>query len=163
MQAMNGLVRIAIVAVSFLVAGCSFAANSRLQEICRPWLDTFYKKPLKERIDTFGSYDLGSQYQIFVCGNQMIHPPAIYLDESFAKEGSSAVPLLRKKLIQADDDLTVRDIVLVLAEMNYQHAYNVAKDPGLVKLMVAKVNGMHDQEWKDIAQSKLDKIFRATK
>ncbi|WP_157798683.1 hypothetical protein [Dyella ginsengisoli] len=160
---MNTLVRMVIIAASLLVAGCGFAANSHLRNTCDPWLDTFYKKPLRERIDTFDSYDLGSQYQIFICGNQVIHPPAIYLAESFAKEGGGAVPLLKTKLVQADDDLTVRDIVLVFAEMQRQRSYDVSKDADLVRLIVEKVNGIHDPEWKAIAQENLDKILWVSK
>ncbi|WP_155950980.1 hypothetical protein [Rhodanobacter sp. OR87] len=160
---MNILVRLTVVSASFLVAGCSFAANSHLRNTCNPWVNTFYKNSLRERIATFDSYDLGSQYEIFICGNQVIHPPAIYLAESFAKEGAAAVPLLKKKLAQADDDLTVRDIVLVFAGMQRQRSYDVSKDADLVRLIVEKLNGMHDPEWKAIAQGNLDKILGVSK
>lgn len=151
--------RLTFVATLFFVVGCSFATDSHLRNACGPWLSTFYGKPLKERITTFESYNLENQYQIFICGNQVVHPPAIYLAEPFAKQGVIVVPLLKLKLENADDDLTVRDIVLVFAEMHRQHSYNVSEDTGLVKLMIEKVNGMHDSEWRAIAQRNVDRIL----
>lgn len=160
---MNAHLKLVFVAAVFLVAGCSFAAESQLRSTCDPWLGTFYKRSLKERIATFDSYDLENKYWIFICGNQVIHPPAIYLAEPFAKQSAAAVPFLKTKLAQADDDLTIRDIVLVFAEMQRQRSYNVSKDSDLVKLITEKVNGMHDPDWKAIAQRNVDKILEASK
>lgn len=160
---MSTFAKLALVTATLLVAGCSFAANSRLRDTCDPWLNTFYQKSLRERIATFDSYDLKNQYQIFICGNQVIHPPAIYLAEPFAKQGAAAVPLLKTKLAQADDDLTIRDIVLVFAEMQRQHSFNVYEGSGLVKLITEKVNEMHDPGWQAIAQKNVDNIVGAAK
>lgn len=160
---MSTFAKLALITATLLVAGCSFAASSRLRATCDPWLNTFYQKPLRERIATFDSYDLKNQYQIFICGNQVIHPPAIYLAEPFAKQGAAAVPLLKAKLTQADDDLTIRDIVLVFAEMQRQRSYNVPKDAGLVKLITEKVKEMHDPGWQAIAKKNVDKILDTAK
>lgn len=160
---MNTPLRLTVVAALFFVAGCSFATDSHLRNACGPWLGTFYQKPLKERIAAFESYGLENQYQIFICGNQVIHPPAIYLAEPFAKQGGAVVPLLKLKLEHADDDLTIRDIVLVFAEMHRQRSYDFSKDTGVVKLMTKKVNGMHDPDWRAIAQGNVDTILGRSK
>jgi len=160
---MNIHFKIVMATAVLLVAESSFAAELQLNNICNPWLDTFYKLPLKERISTFKSYDLENQYIIFICGNQVVHPPAIYLAEPFAKQGSAIVPFLKVKLAQANDDLTIRDIVLVFAEMGRQHSYNVSKDVDLVKVITGKVGGMHDPDWKAAAQGNVNKILEASK
>lgn len=160
---MKTLINLAVLAAVLIIAGCSFAACSGLRDECGPWVDTFFQRPLKEQIATFDSYSLQNQYQIFICGNQAIHPPAIYLATPFAKQGAAAVPLLEKELAQAHSDQTVRDIVLVFAEMQRQRSYDVSKDTSLMRLIAKKVNGMHDPEWKAVAQGNVDKIRRVSK
>jgi hypothetical protein len=47
----------------------------------------------------------------------------------FAKEGPAFVEYLKRKLAAARDDLEVRDIVLVLAEISRLKADDVARRP----------------------------------
>jgi hypothetical protein len=156
---MNLFMKVVLALLVALVAECGFAAESHLRDDCSPWLSTFYEKPLRERIASFDSYSLDNQYQIFICGNQMLHPPAIYLARPFAGRGEIAVPLLKAKLMQASDDLTIRDIVRVFVEMKRLNTYDASKDSVLAALISRKVAGMHDSGWRDIAQKNVNEIL----
>lgn len=155
---MNILARLLFIVLIIINAGCDFKSDSGLRGECDSWLSSFYEKPMGRRIAEFGSYDLDSQYQIFLCGNQVLHPPAIYLAEPFARKGRVAVPLLKAKLELADDDLTIRDIILVFSEMSRLGSYSVSKDADLMKLIRKKADGMHDPEWRDIARENVNKL-----
>ena len=89
----------------------------------------------------------------------MMHPPAIYLAEPFARRGINAVPLLKEKLVQSNDDLTIRDIVLVFSEMKRINTYDVSKDADLAALINAKVGGMRNAGWREITQENVKKYF----
>jgi hypothetical protein len=96
------------------------------------------------------------QYVIFICGNQFMHPPALYLVEPFARRGKAIVPFLEEKLAQAqDDDLTTRDIVFVFSEMARQQSYDVAKDLDLVRQMRQAAAQMKNREWKTITEQRI--------
>jgi len=156
---MNFFMQVTWVVLVALVSGYGFAEDSHLRGECSPWMSTFYGKPIKERIAAFDSYSIDDQYQIFICGNQMLHPPAIYLARPFAGRGESAVPLLKEKLIQAGDDLTIRDIVRVFVEMKRLSTYDASKDAFLAALISRKVAGMHDSGWRGIAQKNVNEIL----
>jgi hypothetical protein len=140
-----------------MVFGCG-SVQASMPHVCRLWINSFYKKSLKDRISMFNSYDLNSRYNIYVCGNQFVHPPAIYLASTFASKGADIVSFLKEKLLQSDDDLTVRDIILVFAEMTRLNTYAVSKDFSLMNLINKKLNGMRDAGWKEIVQRNVSEI-----
>ncbi|MGC1547038.1 MAG: hypothetical protein WA777_00765 [Rhodanobacter sp.] len=156
---MNIFIKLVSAAIISLSSGCSFAADSHLRDTCSPWLSTFYEMPLKQRLATFDSYSLDNQYQIFICGNQVVHPPAIYLAEPFARRGANAVPFLKAKLAQASDDLTIRDIVLVFVEMKRLNTYSISNDAFLAALVKRKVDDMRDANWRAVAQGNVSEMF----
>jgi hypothetical protein len=58
----------------------------------------------------------------------------------FAKEGPAFVEYLKRKLAAARDDLEVRDIVLVPAEISRLKAYDVAGDRELMQAVTEAVD-----------------------
>ncbi len=146
-------------ATLFLVTlGDSRGMGSLSGKQCNKWIETFFKMPPSEQIRKFGSYTIEDQYSIYICGNQVFHPPAIYLSRPFAMEGKAAVDFLRTKLLQTKDDLTICDIVFVLSEMNRHKAYNVARDGGLMKIINDRVDGMESDDWKRITKKMVAEI-----
>ncbi|KJV34833.1 hypothetical protein [Luteibacter yeojuensis] len=131
--------------------------NPDLQK-CQAWLGAFFGDSTTARDEAFKSYDMESQYQIVMCGNQVLHPPAMELATLFAGQGAAVVPLLKAKLSRADDDLTIRDIVYVFSEMKRLHAYDPAGDAELSMLMARKVDGMHYNGWKTLVQADLNEM-----
>jgi hypothetical protein len=45
----------------------------------------------------FKNYSLDEQYNLYIWGNQVVHPPAMYLAKPFAQQGPTIVPFLMKK------------------------------------------------------------------
>ncbi len=149
--------------LSLAVTGCPEAQGQVEGRECSAFKEMFHGRPLKVRVADFANYDLATQYAIFICGNQFRHPPAIYFAEPFAQQGEEAVPFLKDKLFRATDDLTIRDIILVLTEMSRQNTYDVTEDKELVRLMTASVEKMGDEDWKRITQENLSEILENSK
>ncbi|MGO4775961.1 hypothetical protein AB4084_10730, partial [Lysobacter sp. 2RAB21] len=81
-----------------------------------------------------------------------------YLAEPFARGGAAVVPVLKSKLSQAGDDLTIQNIVLVLSEMKRLSSYDVASDRELVVLAKNKVRQIRDPQRRGVAQRQIDLI-----
>lgn len=142
----------------FGMAGCSSASSNVRGYDCSELAKTFFRKPLKTTLVEFGDYDVDKQYAIYICGNQYMHPPMIHLAEPFAKEGEKVVDFLKARLLEADDDLTIRDIVLVFAEMKLQKTHDVAGDSDLMRLIEEKVRGMKNPDWRQLSEQELNGI-----
>lgn len=155
-------VRIVIIFAALLcVASCSVTGRKVGKFDCSDLTEIIYgEKSLQYRIDDFSNYDVEKQYAIFICGNQFVHPPMMYLAELFAKEGDKVVGFLKIKLLETKDDLTIRDVVFVFAEMSRLGTYNVNKDEELMCLISERVVGMNDSDWRRITERKLIGIKR---
>jgi len=128
----------------------------------RKTIDAFYVQTLKDQIATFANHSFEEQYAIYVYGNQIRHPPAIYLARPFGSEGESVVAPLSKKLIEAHDDLTIRDLVTIFSEISSQKTYDIAGDGRLMELLSGAVDRMKNPDWKALAVKELQSI-RGTK
>lgn len=157
MRSMNRVVTIAVIVLLLLVAGCYFSSRRPDGFDCSPWVKPFFWQPLKVREAEFVEYDVATQYDVYLCGNQVIHPPTMYAD-LFARKGEKAVGFLKTKLSQATDDPTIRDIILVFNQMHRQKTYAVAHDRELMDLMTASVGKIEDAFWRDFAEEKLDEV-----
>lgn len=47
----------------------------------------FFRLSTDAQVKRFHEYDLQTQYELVIVGNQVVHPPAIYLAEEFAEQG----------------------------------------------------------------------------
>jgi hypothetical protein len=155
MRAFRPAWKLGTLAVAWL-AGCTVASGSRETSNCQELATTFFRQPFETRITDFTHRELLDQYTIFICGNQFMHPPAQYLAEPFARRGGEIVPFLKEKLAQAQDDLTVRDIVLVFAEMGRQRSYAVSKDIDLIRQMREAAARMKNQDWRRITEQRIE-------
>jgi hypothetical protein len=150
--------------VALIILGCLTACSPvGLQEVdgCGAVASALVGKPPGEVIETFTRSDLDTKYQIYVCGNQWIHPPALYLAESFAVGGEAVAPFLKQKLAQTRSDTTVRDIITVYAAMRRQGTYDVRGDVELMKLMGDRVQAIRDEYWRKYCADILDTINNA--
>lgn len=82
----------------------------------------------------------------------------MYLAEIFAREGNKVVGFLKTKLLEANDDLTIRDLVLVFSEMSRLKTYDVANDNELMHLISDRVGGMKDPGWKQTTREMVAEI-----
>lgn len=118
----------------------------------------FYRQPTSEQQRTFRQHALEDQLGLFFFGNQVRHPPALYLAQCFALNGAHAVELLRSKLNVDSDDLTVRDIAMLLATIDVMGKYDVARDTQLMAALRSRVTQMHDEGWRNTTERKIANI-----
>ena len=138
-----------------LLSGCPRAgSNSDEASAAR----SFYNLPVTEQLRTFRQHPLENQLDLFLFGNQIHHPPAIYLARCFALSGAAAVELLRSKLNANSDDLTVRDITLLLANIDAMSKYDVTGDAQLMATLKSRIAQMRDAGWRDTAEQKFASI-----
>lgn len=151
MQKMKIIISYAMLSVMLLAnASCRSATlESPTATDCNLLISSFFLKlnPV-QRQEEFGRLDISTQYPIYICGNQKVHPPTIYLAESFAKEGKKIVPFLKEKLETTKSDSTIRDIVYVCGWMQRLKTYDVASDSVLISLINRKTSEMHDAFWR---------------
>jgi hypothetical protein len=134
---------------------CAIAAEQKPWHAYQRVVDAFYEKSLKERISDFPRYSFEERYAIYLYGNQVQHPPAIYLADPFAAQGKSIVLLLSDRLRAATDDLTIRDIVMVFSAMGRAKTYDVAGDEQLMKLLEGSAKRMKDRDWKALVEKEI--------
>jgi hypothetical protein len=115
----------------FLIAiqGCFF------QSADTPFArDFFYATPkshshyddMAERME---HYSLEKQYEIYLFGMQVIHPPVFEFADPIAKRGQEAVPFLIAKLTSADNDIEVTDILYIIVEMTFLKSTRLPTTP----------------------------------
>jgi hypothetical protein len=106
----------------------------------------------------FRRYDLQKQYEIYIYGNQIREPPAVYLAEAFAMEGRAVVGMLQEKLLTASDDLTVTNIVVVFGWISFLKSYDVAANKNLVDILADKIGHVRDPYLKQTCKREMAKI-----
>jgi hypothetical protein len=158
MSAIKSLIILLLMLCASIVTGCIHAADGAIDKQCSSLVTTFFRLPMKEQIAQFDKRDLKDQYTLLICGNQAIHPPALYLTHHLAKRGQIAAVFLKGELSAAKDDLTIRDIVMVFTEMSRQHTYDVAGDTALLAAIDSRVRTMKDSEWKSFVTQRAAEI-----
>jgi hypothetical protein len=118
----------------------------------------FYRQPVSVRQKIFRQHRLQDQLDLYIFGNQVRHPPALYLAQCFALNGAPALELLRSKLKEDNDDLTVRDIAMLLSTIDTMGKYDVAADAQLLVLLRRRIAEMRDDGWRSTAERKMASI-----
>jgi hypothetical protein len=100
------------------------------------------------------SYDLETQYRIYICANQGVLPHRGG-EALIAAGGAPMAHFLAAKLDATNYDLTIEDIVIVFAVMQTNRTYDATTDPALMALLqrkVASLSGPGDsavREWSE--------------
>ncbi len=143
-----------IVFLALLVSACSFSQHeARLSEVEQD----FFNLSIQDRVNKFTEYSVESQYRLLIFGNQVVHPPAMYLASEFAKNGEVGLSFLKEKLVEVDDEVTIRDIAYTIKEMDRLGFYDVKADVDLMSLLEEKVTSMNGQ-WKPVVQNMLKEM-----
>lgn len=111
----------------------------------------FFRLPSADQIIAFQEYDVATQYELLIVGNQVVHPPAIYLARELARRGKAIVPFLSVKLKNTQNELTIRDIVATLTEMHRLGLYDIRQDARLESLVKERIASMQSV-WKPVVQ-----------
>lgn len=124
-------------------------------------VEDFYRIPsASEQMRQFKQHSLEEQYELYMFGNRVVHPPAIYLKKPFAEQGPVIVPFLKTKLDGTTDEKTIRDIVVIFEELAYLKQYDFVEHPALLELLERKAHGMTGP-WKDYTLEKISQIKTA--
>jgi hypothetical protein len=141
-----------VLGVAMLMSGCPNYGMDHAKLVAAR---EFYDQPVNEQTRTFRQHPLEDQLGLFFFGNQIHHPPAIYLAPCFALNGPPAAQLLRSKLGAQLDDLSVRDIAALLGMIDMMGQYDVAGDKQLVSLLSSRIAQMKDQNWRQTAEGEV--------
>jgi hypothetical protein len=149
-------IRIPSIFVALLAfQGCAMAGK------CSPVAEEFIHKPMAEQLAKFRDRKLEEQYEIYICGTQVVHPPLLHLAQRFARDGETAVGFLRSRLEQAHDDATIRDITMVFVEMSRQGTYPVGGDAALMKTINESTARIKDKGWRTYTTNQVNSIVAA--
>jgi hypothetical protein len=123
-------------------------ARSCPQEVegfdCSAYSKSFFALPRDARIKAFDSYDLETQYHLYLCGGEVVHPAMVELADPLAAKGPEAADLLRGKIIQTKNDHVINEIVLVFRLMKRRETFDVASDSSLMESIRSKVGTMQN-------------------
>lgn len=150
---MRGIAICCLIVVA-LLSCISYGPDVKFNKLTRD----FYSNPsMSEHETKFKNYSLEEQYDLFIFGNQVVHPPATYLADIFAKQGSTIVPFLKAKLKTAQYELTIRDIILIFESIARLKLYDFSKDQELMGLMDERAQNMRGI-WKDVVLAMISEI-----
>lgn len=142
-----------------ILAACSCGRTpARAVADCPTLVRTYFALPLRQRIQEFKTHDIDTQYRIYICGNQALEPPALYLAPQFASGGLPVAALLKGKLAAGVDDPTTRDILQVFVAMAHQHSYDVKNDSVLMQLIETRTRAIRDPQWRTFAEKLVGEI-----
>src|SRR5437879_6257597 len=99
MQKLENYYRVISVTLIWITLTLSCSIDSDAKADC----ESFFRLPPTDREKTFSSFDIETQYNVYICGVQSYHPPMLYLVRPFASQGRPVAELLKLKLAQASD------------------------------------------------------------
>jgi hypothetical protein len=144
-----------VILLSLAQLSCAFAGS--VEHYCASvGYEFFYDIARAQR--EFATFPLGKKYDVLICASQGTHPPRLEFASLFAGEGERGAVLLRENLLEAADDLTVRDIGYALLRMQELGTYDVHGDNQLMATLEHRVNGMKNGSWREVALDNLKLI-----
>jgi len=126
----------------FVIASTSCRAESVERQ--------FFKGDTLTRLERLETYSLKEQWQIFLYGNQVIHPPATGLALPIARRGKPALEYILQQLEKSENDLDFRDSLVVFRSMQGGGFYDICSDETAMKAIRANESKIHDPDWRDI-------------
>ena len=138
----------------------SAMVESPTEHECDRLISSFFMKlNAVERQEQFSHLDIDTQYSVYICGNQKVHPPTVYLAESFSRQGKKIIPFLTDKLLSTKSDHSIRDIVYIFGWMQRLKIYDVASDVALIELINNKTSEIHNEFWREHVKKEVAEII----
>jgi hypothetical protein len=149
-------------AVLSVAALCGCRSAFQNSEDCSVIARKYFQVGADQVMREFTNHDLETQYSIYLCATQYMHPPLLEFANRFASEGQGAADFLKAKLRKASDDRDIQDIARVFAEMKRQGTYDATADKELMVMLRKKVGAMKDPFWQGQAKIVLGRIEAPT-
>ncbi|MBD3678795.1 MAG: hypothetical protein HUJ27_10390 [Rhodobacteraceae bacterium] len=118
----------------------------------------FRAMPVAEQARAFRQYPVDQQLGLYFFTHQHMHHPPIILAHCFALNGAAGVELLRAKLSEEINAVTVRDIAKLLRTMDSMKTYDVAGDTQLMEALRAQIAKFPPEGWAGLAADYANKI-----
>lgn len=89
-------------------------------------MKSFFEGPPSTSLERFENYSLEEQYQIFVYGMQVAHPPAMRFSRPIAKRGQAAADYVLQQLsAPQSNDFDYRDSMLIFQDMQRRGYFDI--------------------------------------
>jgi len=132
---------------------------------CRQVAQTYFYDgdaiSIEATLDGYSSYDLDTQFLIFRCATEYMHPPLMQFTPLFAGGGMSTARYLEGKLRQGQSSRTTMHILEVFADAQRQGAFDATQDPELMILLRQSVADHRGEPWHERSQRLLQEIEQA--
>lgn len=152
--------RACLTLLSALTIACSTYAVEFEGDGCESIYSNFMSnRSSAERLTIFHRLPIDDKYVFYLCANQYVHPPMINLAPEFAKDGEVAIVFLKTKLKATDDDLVIRDIVMVFFAAYTLGIYDFESDHSLVEIVNAAVVRIKDDYWRQFVLDRLSEML----
>lgn len=128
-----------------LVALCACAPSRPELARCPEIAQEYFSEHNRRDTADYLSYDVETQFEIYICGQQFMMPAHLELATAFASQGETVVPYLRAKLREELSDETFRDIVWLYREMYRLETYDVGEDLETMEMMRRRNEALRSQ------------------
>lgn len=138
---------LAFLAVLFTTSACTHPAYLN-KPLCSAWCKEYWAKGKAYSFQAFANYDRETQFDIYLCSQDYIHPSNGEIAEVYAKLGKDVVPTLLAKLAEANNDRVVYDIIYVFRNMVTMKTYSISDDKEALAAMDAALQRTPATFWR---------------
>lgn len=122
----------------------------------------FFRGDIPTRMERLEAHSLEQQWQIFLYGNQVIHPPTTGLALPIAKQGKPALDYILKQLEHPKHELDFRDSMVVFERMQQGGYYDICSDATAMEVIRHNESRISHSGWRDVYKQMLEDLCRGT-
>ncbi|MFT3821920.1 MAG: hypothetical protein QM750_30610 [Rubrivivax sp.] len=150
-MALSALLRILLLFLAFALSGCS---AQRLER-------DFFRGDLSTRNQRLAGYTMEEQWQIYLYGNQVIHPPATGLAEVLARGHEPMLRFILRRLESTRNDLDYRDSMVVFQTMQWHGDYSICGDEAAFSKIKSNQYRIENADWQRVYGEMLQELCRS--
>lgn len=139
-----------------LVLVVGFALPLGCWEPMPPEMQEFFALGLNERGERLLDYPLDKQVDIYLWGECCVHPPASYLADDLARNGRPLVPILLRRIREAEREFYRLRLLRVLSSMTKSHG--VRLEPAELAHLDVSVAGIEDAGYRLVSEGYAERI-----
>jgi hypothetical protein len=123
----------------------------------------FFDRGLSQREIDFKTYNLDTQYCLYIYGITGREPPDLELQPPFAEGGAKTIQLLKTKIPTASPYFMCPPILDLLDEINRLGTYDVVADHELLAAVHQRLKDVDDPGWKERCEGELADLEHASR